>query len=67
MGDWLCLSFCAAVVVLRGVRGLTSRLGGSSLTELAFGMLERSVNTKFTSFNDIYDSKIYLPMQEDNQ
>jgi len=44
LGDWPCWFSTAAAVVSRGVRGLTSRLGGSSLTELAFGILERSVN-----------------------
>ena len=48
-GDWLCWFSSAAIVVSCGVRGLISRLGGSSLTALAFGILERSVNKEASS------------------
>ena len=43
LGESCGLSVSAADDGSRGVRGLTSRLSGSSLAELAFGMLERSV------------------------
>ena len=58
LGDWPCWFSIAAAVVSRGVRGLTSRLGGSSLTELAFGILERSVNKEAIRFIGIYVSMI---------
>ena len=60
--DWTCWFSCAAVVVSRGVRGLTSRLGGSSLTELAFGILERSVNKEASSFNQICLNDLVNPI-----
>ena len=53
LGDLRCWLSNSAAVVSRGVRGLTSRLGGSSLTELAFGILERSVNDKTSSLNKL--------------
>ena len=43
LGESRGLSGSAAEDGSRGVRGLISRVSGSSLAELAFGILERSV------------------------
>lgn len=53
-GDWFCCFFSVFVVVLRGVRGLILRFGGFSLIEFVFGILERFMNKKVSSFNEIY-------------
>lgn len=58
LGDCACCLSGSVDVVSRGVRGLTSRSGGSSLTALTFGMLERSVN-KASSFNIMRGKKEY--------